>query len=149
MPSNSSQESTHAKGCMRILNISIVVGRMHIFNSAAKGIEDVLKRKMHPGNRVQNKDALVSLRFAKGPGVEGRPNTLFWNHYAATWLRAHIEQPICPETGISCNFKWIPNFEGKPAPIWKPGAPCGFIAAAKHVTKQEALMKQEHRWKLV
>ena len=47
---------------------------MYIFNFATERMEHILKRRMHLGDRVQNTDALVTLRFAKGPGVEGRPN---------------------------------------------------------------------------
>ena len=119
--------------------------RMHMFNSATEGMEDILKRKMHPGSRVQNTDAVVRLRCAKGPGVEGRPNIPLWKNYAAMWLRAHIEQPIHTNNGNARKLKWIPIFDRKPAPIWKPRAPCGFIAAAKHVTTQDAFMKQRHR----
>ena len=62
---------------------STLLERMHIFNSATKAMEGILKSKMQPGNRVQVTDALVRLRFAKGPVVEGRPNFLFRKHYTA------------------------------------------------------------------
>ena len=48
--------------------------RMHIFNLAQRMMEEMLKKRVHPGNKVKSTDALVRLRFAKGPGVEGRPN---------------------------------------------------------------------------
>ena len=63
----------------------------------------------------------------------------------ATSLRAHTEQPIITRTQIAKNLEWIPNFDHKPTPIWKPGAPCGFNAVANFVIKQDALMKHEHR----
>ena len=106
-------------------------------------MEDILKKKMHPGNRVQDSDTLVKLRFAKGPGVEGRPNLPFWKHDTAILLQAHIEQPIPTKVGVARKLRWIPNFDHA------PGAPCGFIAAAKHVVKQDAFLKQEHRWVLM
>ena len=95
----------------------ILMERMHIFNSATKQMEHILRRSMHPGDRVQNTDALVRLRFATGPGVEGRPNILLWSHYAAIWLRAHIEQPIFPKTVVYRGLRWIPCMDHKPAPI--------------------------------
>ena len=55
---------------------------MHIFNSATKSIDEMMAAKMHLGKRVQDTDALVRLRFAKGP-VDGRPNFIFWKHYTA------------------------------------------------------------------
>ena len=117
---------------------------MHIFNSATKAMEEIMQANMHLGNRVQNIDAPVRLRFAKGPGVEGRPNFPLW-HYTATWLRAHIEQPRITRAQIARNLQWIPNFDNKPTPIWKPGAPCGFNAVVKFAIKQDAMMKQKHR----
>ena len=111
---------------------------MHIFNSATKAMEEILQAKMHLGNIVQNTDAFVRLRFPKGPGVEGRPNFLLWKHYAATWLRAHIEQPINTRAQIARKLKWIPNFDHKPTPILKPGTPCGLKAAVNVAIKQDA-----------
>ena len=105
--------------------------------------------KLHLGKRVQDTDALVRLRFAKGPGVEGRPNFLLWKHYTAIWLRAHIELPINTKAGAPRTLKWVPNFDHKPAPVWKPGAPCGFEAAARYLSKQEAMMRQEHKSSLM
>ena len=46
-------------------------------------------------------------------------------------------------------MKWVPNFDHKPAPVWKPGAPCGFEAAARHLSRQEAMMRQGHRSSLM
>ena len=105
--------------------------------------------KLHHGKRVQDTDAFVRLRFTKGPVVEGRPNFLFWKHYTAIWLRAHIEIPINTKSGAPRTLKWVPNFDHKPAPVWKPGAPCGFEAAARHLSKQEAMMRQGRRSSLI
>ena len=122
---------------------------MHIFNSASKALETKIEAKLHPGKRVQDTDAFSRLRFKCGPGVEGRPNFLLWKHYTAIWLRAHIELPIKTKPGTARTLKWVPNFDHKPEPVWKPGAPCGFEAAARHLCKQEAMMKQGHRWALM
>ena len=116
-----------------------------MFNSATKAMEGILKCRMHLGNKMQDTDALVRLRFAKGPEVEGRLNIPLWKHYTAIWLRAHIEQPIPTKVGGARKLRWIPKFDQKPIAIWKPGAPCGFIAAAKHIVKQDAFLKQKHR----
>ena len=122
---------------------------MHIFNSASNALETIMGAKLHTGKRVQDTDALSRLRFKCGPGVEGRPNFLLWKHYTAIWLRALIEFPIKTKPGSARTLKWVPNFDHKPEPVWKPGAPCGFEAAARHLCKQEAMMKQGHRWALM
>ena len=95
--------------------------------------------------RVQNTDALVRLRFTRGPGVEGRPNFPFWKHYTAVWLHARIELLVCTRAQIARNVKCMPNFDRKPCPIWKPGTPCGFKAAARFAVKQDTMMRQGHR----
>ena len=123
--------------------------RMHIFNSATKALELMVGAKLHPGKRVQDTDALVRERFKGGPGVEGRPNFPLWKHYTAIWLRAHIELPINTKNGAPRTLKWVPNFDHKPAPVWKPGAPCGFEAAAKHLSKYEAMMRHGRRSSLM
>ena len=144
MPFNSQEAINPCHGRHGNPEKSTFFERMHIFNSATKAMEGILKCRMHPGNRVQDTDALVRLRFAKGPGVEGRHNLLLRKHYAAIWLRVHIEQPIHLKAPVPRKLRWAPNFDHKPTPMWRPGAPCGFIDAAKHVVKQEAILKQEH-----
>ena len=67
----------------------------------------------------------------------------------AIWLRAHIELQLNPKSGPPRTSKWVPNFDHKPTPVWKPGAPCGFEAAARYLIKQETIMKQGHKSSLM